>query len=177
MSVAAADMKLKFSVSAATGNSTVGTAAGSLGDQVSTTELTTATIGNLFDDVSGSEASAGDTEYRCIFVCNDHATDTAFNVTLAVQSEVALGAGIAIAVDNIGVTARGSASAQALTIANENTAPSGGAGIGSFGAGPLTIAASMGPLTVAAVWVRRTVTAATAALASDGAVLRIGGEG
>jgi hypothetical protein len=176
MSVIGTDMLLKFSVAAAAGNTTGGTAATSLGDQVSTTQITTATIGNLFDDVSAAEATAGDVEYRCVFVHNNHATDTAINVQISVQSEVALGASVALALDNIGVTAVGSATAQALTIANESTAPSGGAGIGAFGAGPLTIG-NMGPGTVAAVWVRRTVGAATAALASDGATLRIAGEG
>jgi hypothetical protein len=176
MSVVASDMDLKYSVAAAAGNTTAGTAAASLGDQVSTTPLTTAVIGNLFDDVSGAEALAGDVEYRCVFVCNNHATDTAFNVTIAVQSEVALGASVALALDNIGVTARASASAQALTVANESTAPSGGAGIGAFGAGPLTIG-TMAPQTVAGVWVRRTVGASTAAISGDGATLRIAGEG
>ena len=176
MAVVAADMKLKFSVAAATGNSSAGTAAGALGDQVSTTELTTNVIGNLFDDVSAAEATAGDVEYRCVFVCNDNATDTAFNVAVAIQTEVAMGANYDLALDLIGVTARGSASAQALTIANENTAPSGGAGVGAFGDGPLAIG-TMGPLTVQGVWVRRTVTAATAAATGDGATIRISGEG
>jgi hypothetical protein len=176
MSVVASDMLLMFSVAAATGDSTAGTAATSLGDQVSTTQITTNTIGNIFDDVSSAEASAGDVEYRCVFVKNNHATDTSFNTTVTVQSEVALGATFALALDNIGVTAKASASAQALTVANESTVPSGGAGIGSFGAGPLTIG-TMGPGTVAGVWIRRTVTASTAALSNDGGVLRIGGDG
>lgn len=176
MSVAASDMDLKFSVAAAAGNTTAGTAATSLGDQVSTTPLTTAVLGNLFDDVSGAEALAGDVEYRCVFVCNNHATDTAFNVKMEIPSQVAGGATYDIALDNIGVTARASASAQALTVANESTAPTGGAGVTSYGAGPLTVG-TMGPLTVAGVWVRRTVAASTAAAAGDGATLRISGEG
>lgn len=173
MSVSASDMQLRFSVAAAAGNTTAGTAAGALGDQVSTTQLTSAVLGNLFDDVSGSEASAGDVEYRCVFVVNNHATDTSFNTAVVVQSQVSLGASFDLALDNIGVVAIGSASAQAAVIANESTAPSG---VGAFGAGPLSIG-TMGPQTVAAVWVRRTVTAATAAISSDGGVLRIQGEG
>jgi hypothetical protein len=176
MSVVASDMLLKYSVSAAAGNTTAGTAATSLGDQVSTTQITSAALNNLFDDVSSAEATSGDVEYRCVFVHNNHATDTAFNVTVAVQSQVALGASIDLALDGIGVTAVGSASAQALTVANESTAPSGGAGVGSYGAGPLTIG-TMAPGTVAGVWVRRTVSAATAAISGDGATLRIAGDG
>lgn len=176
MSVTASDMLLMFSVSAAAGDTTAGTAATSLGDQVSTTQITTATMDNLFDDVSSSEASSGDTEYRCVFVKNNHATDTAFNVQLIVQSEISGGASITVAVDNIGVTAKGSGSAQALTVANENTAPSGGAGVGTFGSSA-NAAASMGPGTVQGFWVKRLVSASTAALAGDGATLRIGGDG
>jgi len=173
MSVVASDMLLKFSVAAAAGDTTVGTAAGSLGDQISTTQVTSAVDGNLFDAVSGAEATAGDVEYRCVFVHNNHATDSAFNVTVAVQSEVALGASVQIALDNIGVTAKGSASAQAAVVANENTAPTG---VGTFGAGPLSIG-TMAAGTVTGVWVKRTVTASTAALSNDGFTLRIGGEG
>lgn len=173
MSVTASDMLLKFSVAAAAGDTTSGTAATSLGDQISTTAITSASLNNLFDDVSAAEASAGDTEYRCVFVHNNHATDTAFNVTVTVQSEVSGGATIQIALDNIGVTAKGSASAQAAVIANEGTAPTG---VGSFGAGPLTIG-NMTAGQVAGVWVKRTVAASTGALSNDGCTLRIGGEG
>jgi hypothetical protein len=176
MSVTASDIKYKFSVSAAAGNTTAGTAATSLGDQLSTTEITTATLNNLFDDISAAEASAGRTEYRCIFVHQDHATDTAFSVQVSIQSDTAGGSTYTLALDNIGVVAEGSASAQALTIANETTAPSGGAGVGAFGTGPLTIG-TMGPNTCAAVWVRRVTAASTAATVTDNATIRVAAEG
>ena len=175
MSVVASDMLMKFSVSAAAGDTTAGTAATSLGDQVSTTQVTDNVSQNLFDNVTGAEASAGDTEYRCVFVHNNHATDTATNVIVSVQSEVALGGTATLAVDNIGATAKGSASAQALTVANENTAPSGGAGVGTFGA-----TATIGTLTagqVAGIWVKRVVGASTAALTNDGFTFRIAFDG
>jgi hypothetical protein len=173
MPVAASDMLLRYSVSAAAGDTTAGSAATSLGDQISTTTITSAQLNNLFDDVSGSESSAGDVEYRCVFVLNNHATDSATSVEVSVQAEVASGASIAIALDNIAVSAKGSASAQAAVIADENTAPSG---VGAFGAGPLSIG-TMTAGQVKGVWVRRTVTAATSALANDGFTLRIAGQG
>lgn len=173
MSVVGTDMLLMLSVSAAAGDTTAGTPATSLGDQVSTTAITTATIGNLFDDVSAAEASAGDTEYRCVFVKNNHATDTAIGVKVDIQSQVALGASIETALDNIAISAKGSASAQAAVIASEGTAPSG---VGTFGTTQLTIG-DMGPGTVKGVWIKRVVSASTAALASDGATIRISGEG
>ena len=46
--------------------------AASLGSYRSSTEITDNTDNNLFDDVSGAEATAGDTEYRCICFKNNH---------------------------------------------------------------------------------------------------------
>jgi hypothetical protein len=173
MPIVAADIQKRFSVAAAAGDTTAGTAATSLGDQVSTTQITDATLGNLFDDVSGAESSAGDVEYRCIFILNNHATLTLQNATIAVQSETASGASIDIALDNIAVSAKGSGSAQAAAVADESTSPGGGAG--AFGKGPLTIG-DIPPGQVKGVWVRRTVPAATGALNPDGAILRVTGD-
>lgn len=173
MSVVASDILFKFSVSAAAGDTTAGTANTSLGDQVSTTQITDNVIDNLFDDVSSAEASAGDTEYRCFFVHNNHATDSALNMTIAVQSEVSGGASITLATDNIGATAKGSGSAQAAAIGAEGTAPSG---VGTFGAGPLTIG-TLSAGQVFGIWVKRVVAASTAALAGDGGTLRVSFDG
>jgi hypothetical protein len=173
MSVTNTDMLLKFSVAAAAGNTTAGTAAASLGDQVSTTAITTGTLNNLWDDVSSAEALAGDTEYRGIFVANDNATDTAFNVVIKLQNDAAGGASWTIASDNIGVTARGSASTQMATIANESTAPTG---TSAFNTTDLTIG-TMGPQTVAGFWIKRTVAASTTAVSGDNATIRIAYDG
>lgn len=173
MSVISTDMVLRYSVVAAAGDTTASSAAASLGDQVATNGPATSGFNTFFDDVSAAEALAGDVEYRCVFVLNNHATDTAFAVKVEVTAEVALGASWALALDAAAVSAKGAATAQAATIANESTAPSGAS---AFGAGPLTIG-DLAPGQVKGVWVRRTVTASTAALASDGATLRITGEG
>jgi hypothetical protein len=170
MPVAASDMLLKYSVSAAAGDTTAGTAATSLGDQVSTTEVTANT---LFDTVDGTEASAGDTEYRCVFVHNNHATDPATSVTVDIVSPVAGGASVEIALDNIAASAKGSASAQAAVVANENTAPGG---VGTFGTSQLSIG-TLNAGQVKGVWVKRVVASSTAAMSNDGFTLRIGGQG
>jgi len=171
--VAASDIKIKYSVvTGSAGNSTTGTAAGSLGKYVSTTEAAGST-NVFFDDVSSSEASAGDTEYRCVFVHNAHATDSALNVQVQVVSEVGGGGVTAAALDNIAASAVGSSSAQAAQVADENTAPSG---VGSFG----TTALGIGTLAagqVKAVWLRRTVSASTAGMTGDGFTLRVTGDG
>lgn len=173
MSVVSTDMIVRYSVAAAAGDTTASAQATSLGDQVSTTAAATSGLNTFFDDVSPAEASAGDVEYRGVFVLNNHATDTAFAVNVEVTAEVALGGTWDIALDNIAISAKGSGSTQMATIANESTLPTG---IGTFGKGPLTIG-DMAPGQVKGVWIRRTVSASTAALSNDGATLRITGNG
>lgn len=173
MAIVASDIVKRLSViTGSAGDSTAGTPAGSLGKYVSTTAITDATLNNVFDDVSGAEAAAGSTEYRCIFILNNHATLTFYSATIAVQSETAGGGDITIALDDIAASAKGSASAQAAQIASETTTPSG---VGAFGAGPLTIG-DLAPGQVKGVWVRRIVAASTAALALDGVILRVTGD-
>lgn len=46
----------------------------SLGSYRSSTTITTGVDNNLFDDVSGAEALAGDTNYRCFCIKNTHGT-------------------------------------------------------------------------------------------------------
>jgi hypothetical protein len=175
VSVSSSDILLKFSVAAAAGNTTAGTPAGSLGDQISTTQITDNSLHNLFDVISGDENAASEAEYRCFFIHNSHATLTFSNIRIFLFSETAGGASIAIGVDPAAASAIGSGSAQAATVADENTAPGGV----TFSA-PTTLGAAIniGDLTPGqcrAIWVRRTA-ANTAALSNDGVVLRIQGE-
>jgi hypothetical protein len=175
VAITAGDILFKFSVAAAAGDTTAGTAAGSLGDQVSTTQITDATLHNLFDVITGDENANSEAEYRCIFVHNNHGSLTWENVVVWLSAETAGGAVAAISVDTTGVTAKGSASAQAKTIADENTAPAAqtfsapttkgtGLAIGNIPAG-----------SVAAIWVRRTAQN-TAAVDNDGVTIRCEGD-
>lgn len=118
--------------------------------------------GAIFDDVSSAESSAGDIEYRCVYVHNAHAT-------LALTAPVAW---IAANTPSPGTTVdvgvgTSAVNATEQTVANENTAPTGvtfsaaatqGAGValGDIPAGQSR-----------AVWIRRTVTAGAAAYADS----------
>lgn len=173
MAIVASDIVKRFSATAATGDGTVGTAATSLGGKISSTVITDATIGNLFNsDVTGAESASGAVKYRCVFVLNNHATLTLVSAQVAIASQTASGSAVTIALDNIAVSAKGSSSAQAATIATETTAPSG---VGAFGAGPLAIG-DIAPGQVKAVWIKQDTTAGTAALNLDGVVLRFSGD-
>ncbi|HET7713266.1 MAG TPA: hypothetical protein VFK94_02210 [Patescibacteria group bacterium] len=175
MAITATDILYKYSVAAAAGNTTAGTAAGSLGDQVSTTQITDATLGNLFDDVSGDENAASDVEYRGYFVHNAHATLTWTAPKVWISAEVAGGASAAIAVDTTAASAVGAAATQMTTIADESTAPAGQ----TFSA-PTTKASGLALSDLAAgnvkgIWVRRTA-ANTAAVNNDGVTIRVEGD-
>lgn len=175
MAITAADILFKFSVAAAAGDTTAGTAATSLGDQISTTQITDATLHNLFDLITGDENAASDVEYRCLFVHNNHASLTWDLPFVWLSAETAGGAVAAIGLDPAGVTPKGQASAQAAAIATEQNAPAGV----TFSA-PTTKAtglalASIPAGSVAAIWIRRSA-ANTAALDLDGVTIRVEGD-
>jgi len=175
MPIAATDILLKFSVVAAAGNTTAGTAAGSLGDQISTTAITDATLGNLFDDITGDENAASEAEYRGIFVHNNHATLTYLSPVVWISAEVAGGAVAALSVDTTAASVIASASPQMKTIADENTAPA----TQTFSA-PTTKATGLAlgdipPGQCKGIWIRRTA-ANTAAVSNDGATIRVEGD-
>lgn len=169
MAIVSTDILYRYSVAAAAGDTTAGSANASLGDQVATNGPTTAVANNVFDDVSPAEASAGATDYRCLFALNNHATLTLIGAALSISSQTAGGATITIGLDPAGITAKGLGSAQAATIANEAAAPVGV----SFSAGPLTIG-DMAPGQVQAFWMKR-VTPPGATVLADGAVLSVDG--
>ena len=64
-------------------NSTI---ANDIAGDISSVELTDNTLNNLWDDVSGDEGAAGDTEYRKIFFKNAHATLSGTTTVLWIQS-------------------------------------------------------------------------------------------
>lgn len=173
--IVGSDILTKYSVVAAAGNTTASGASTSLGDQISTTAWAGGSVNDLFDNISGAENAASTVDYRCIFVHNNNGANTYENVVAYLSAEVAGGASIAIGVDPTAASAIASASAQAVTIANETTAPAGV----TFSS-PTTIGAgiSLGNIPSGqcrAIWFRRTA-ANTSALSADGVTLAISGD-
>lgn len=176
-SIVAADIKVRLSTTAgAAGNSTAPGAAGtSLGKYMTNADMTDNTLNNLFPDVTGAENAASNVDYQALFAYNSNATNTWIGPVVWISSEVAGGVSTAIGVDTTAASANNSAGAQALTIANKNTAP---AAVGF--SSPTTQAAGLAlsdiPATqVKAIWVRRTA-ANTTAQANDGATLSWAGD-
>ncbi len=159
---------IKFFLSGGAGNSDVDA---SLGGVISTTQLTTASLHNLFDVVSGAEALAGDTEYRCIYVKNDHGS-------LTLQTAVTWIATNTPSTDSVIAIGLGSSaiSGTEQTVANESTAPSAVtlSAPASLGAG-LAIG-NLGVGATKAIWIRRIISATASAFTTDTATISVGGD-
>lgn len=159
---------IKFYLSGGAANSDVNA---SLGGAKSSVEITSAQLHNLFDVVSSAEASAGDVEYRCLYVENTNGTDALLSAVAWLSANTPSGD---TSMDiGLGTSA---IDANEQTVADESTAPAGvtfsapatqGAGlaIGDLAAGEHK-----------AIWLRRTVNAAASAYNSDGATLAVGGD-
>ena len=177
MPITSTDILFKLAVTTGSaGNSTTQpTPNNSLGKYISTTQLADATLNALFDDITGDENAASTVDYRCVFIHNAHATLTLIGPMLWVSAEVAGGASVAIGLDTTAASAVGASSAQALTIANELTAPSGVTfTTPTTKSGGLSVG-DLGPGQVKAFWVKRTA-ANSAALSNDGATFNVEGD-
>jgi hypothetical protein len=175
--ITAAEIVFRYSVvTGAAGDSTAGTANGSLGKYASTTAWAGGSLNDLFDDISGAENAASTIDYRGIAILNNNASNILENPVQYISAETAGGASIALAVDSTATSAKGAAGAQMLQIANETTAP----------AGPLTFASpttigtgqalsNIPTSNVKGIWARRTA-ANTVALSADGFTWAVTGD-
>ena len=156
---------LLSSTSVGTGFSGTSSAGNSLG-KFCTTSVVSNSLDNLFLDLTGAQNAASQVDYQCVFIQNNTSSgNSMLNTTVWIPtgSDNNVYTHHAFAIDPTGVTAQGSASPQAVTIANSTTAPlyygnpltwvspsataSGGTNIGS-----------VAPAKVFAVWLRRTAT-------------------
>ena len=179
MAIVTGELLWYFSTTAGSaGNSTAGTAAGSLGKYISTTQWTGGTLHDLFDVITGDENAASTVDYRCVFVRNSNGSSLALqNAKFFLNgAQTSGGATIDIGIDPAGATPIGQAGAQAAQIANETTAPSGVSfSAPTTKAGSTISLASLPAGQCVALWIRRTA-ANSAAQAGDGATPRIEGD-
>jgi hypothetical protein len=162
MPIVAGDIHYRLSGGAANSDH-----AASLGGAKSSVQVTPA---SLFDDVSGAESAAGDTEYRCVYIHNAHATLALQNAVVWIQTNTpSPGTTVDIALAGEGVNAT------AETVANENTAPVGESFVAAANKGA---GLSLGNLAAGqhyGLWIRRTVTAGASAFA-DSFTIRVEGD-
>ena len=165
-----ASTDIEYRLSGGASNSDVNA---SLGGIISSTEITSGSLHNLFDVVSSSEASAGDTEYRGIYIINNHAGSpiiTAENVALFIQTlSPSADSTLAIALATEGINST------MATIANESTAPASSP-LPTFvdsAASPNALSLpDLNPGEYIGIWLRRTITAGATAYTNDGPTLR-----
>lgn len=130
---------------------------------------------DLFDDVTGAEAGTGDTEYRAIYIKNNHGSLTLQDARIFIQSNTTSAddaVAIAIADEAMNGTVE--------TIANEGTAPSGP----SFSSAPVDYATGvqlngstgLTPGSTRGVWIRRVVNSSAAAVSGNTFTLRVQGD-
>lgn len=111
---------------------------------------------DFFDPVTGAESAAGDIDYRCFYVHNDHATLPLQNAVVWIATNTTANR-IAI---GVGAAAVG---AEEDDVADENTAPSGVTFSQPTNKGAGLALGTIPPGEHKAVWMRRTVVAAAAA--------------
>jgi hypothetical protein len=166
MAITASDLKIYLSGGA--GNSDPNL---SLGGVISSTEVTDNSTHNLFDQVSGTESNAGDTEYRGVYLKNTHGTLTLQNTKIYISSNTgSADTTIDIALDG------GATNATMETLTDESTAPSGE----TFSA-PTTYAGGLSIGSLAAgekkgLFIRRTVNAGAAAVNDDAVTIKYDGD-
>lgn len=165
MTLAATDVvpRLSTGSTGTRGNTSASTPAASLGKYVSTT----AWSASVFDIITAAENAASTTDYRCIFVVNISASDTAGAVKVWL-GQVAGGASVVIALDPRAASAVDSTTAQAAVTTSGTVAPSGVTGW----AAPTTadtglLVGTLGPGQCRALWIKRTA-ANTSAMTGDG---------
>jgi len=162
--------------SASAGNANAGTVGNSLGNFVSTTQLSSTALDNLFNDLTGAQNAASQVDYQCVFILNNTASGNSMLNTVAwiPTSGNVTGATLhALGVDTTAASPKASSSAQALTIANATTAPSGVTFVNPSGtnSGGVSLG-TIPPGYVRAVWIRRTATN-SAPLNNDGFTLEV----
>jgi hypothetical protein len=166
MAITSSDLKIYLSGGAANSDPNA-----SLGGAISSTEVVDNTTHNLFDQVSGTESLAGDTEYRGVYLKNTHGTLTLQNTKIYISSNTgSADTTIDIALDG------GATNATMETLSDESTAPSGE----TFTA-PTTYAGGLSIGNLAAgekkgLFIRRTVNASAAAVNDDAVTIKYDGD-
>lgn len=160
--------ELKTYLSGGAANSDVNA---SLGGIISTTEVVDATLHNLFDQVSSAETSAGDTEYRCVYLANTNGTITLQNAVAFINTQTPsadTSFEIALGTSAINGTEQ--------TVADESTAPAGVTWTALVGEGNALAIGDIPAGQHKALWVKRIVNVGSSAYNNDSAIIEFKGD-
>ena len=119
----------------------------------------------LFDYISSSEASAGDTEYRCIYLklvaYSGVSTGAAANTRVWIDTDAVGADSITIGLGSAGINA------QEQSVANESTAPSGVTFSAPTSYVTGLVVGDLTPGSYRAIWIKRVIPANTVTTAVD----------
>jgi len=151
----------------------------SLGNYRASSNITTGVDNNVFDDVSGAEASAGDTEYRAIAFVNTNVSLTLSNIKVWISVDTGNGEDdISFDVEAPSVSEETGA---IQTIADESTAPTGLGGWSDATSKATGKSAPGGGGDLAAghwfgIWLRRIISASASAQTAEAVTIRVEGD-
>lgn len=158
--------EIKFFKSTVTGSGGIV----SLGGAITANELTDALLNDLWDDVSAVESTAGDTEYRCIYIQNKNGSAFALQSAVLWIATNAPNANVNCA---IGLDPAGK-NATATTVADESSAPGGVVFTEPDSGSPFALG-DLEDDDYYGFWIRRVVTAGAPASAADSLILGFNG--
>lgn len=149
----------------------------SLGGYMSTTQVISGVMDNVFQDITGVQNAGQMTFYQCVFIMNNTQTGLEMldpYVWMPTGDVIAGGANLFVGVDPTGVLPYETATQQAVLIQNANTAPAGVntwySNSASFTSGaPL---ANIPAQSVAAIWFKLVATNSPA-VTPDGALAQV----
>lgn len=172
MAASTADLRTLYTINTGPGNSVPQPApADSLGGWTSQTSWPGATLHDLFDALAASVLAAGTPDYRCVYVCNAHATDPMTDLRVYLLSEIAGGSDFAFGLDPTPLSLRGAVTQQTVRTATIYTAPAGvvfvspTSNASGLALGDIPAGSGRG------LWIRRTPDPSVAAPATDEASL------
>ena len=166
MAIVAADIEFRLSGGASQADPDL-----SLGGVISSNTITDASVENLFDNVTGAESTAGDTEYRGFYVLNDHASLTWQDVGCWISTETPSAdslINLALAGEGVNVTME--------TIGNESTAPVGESFTHITTEGTRLVLGDMAFSEFFGIWVERIISSTAAAATADAAIMTFKGD-
>ncbi len=148
-----------------TGGATNTVANNSLGGVSSSTQVSTTTQNNLFDNVSETEAASGDVEYRAVDIFNSgDASATSVSVYIS-QDTPNANTEVDIGIDS---TPLGST----VSVANESTAPTG-VTFSHYNTSSRLSLPDVPANNYVRLWIRRTVTAGATNAGSDSFQIKV----
>lgn len=166
MPIVAADIKIYLSGGAANADPDAST-----GGAISSVEVVDNTLHNLFDVISGAESAAGDTEYRCVYLKNTHATLDLLAAKVYIDTNTPSTETSA----EIGLGAAALSDTEAA-IADENTAPASVTFSTADGVANALTIGDIGPGEYKAIWVKRVVDAGASAYNNDQVSIAVTGD-